>query len=329
MLCYNLIKLLFKGERKMKKIISILVAIVLVLALCAMPTSAASAKSEWKKMTGPGKLELNEQGVKCVFDEGLTFFKYTKQMVDCKNFSCTFIAERTEFSNAYFAVTLTASEGYTGTGCQGLFLLMRANNDNTLNIEGQILHTGYNVSKPKSKDIKVDTTKPITIYGKDNGNGTYTVTAEGGEGDYTFEIPENYMFTEDANGQSYLTIGGTMNEGDAARAMTLVSVNGIDMSGNKPEPESSSQSTTGGSSDNTTDGGDNNIIGGDSNIIGGDNTTTTTDGEVEEEASSNSALIIVIVVCGVLVLGAIAAVVIIIIKKKSATNEETQEETEE
>ena len=119
----------------MKKIITILLAVVLVFSLCAMPTSAASAKSEWKKMTGPGKLEFNEQGVKCVFDEGLTFFKYTKQMVDCKNFSCTFIAERTEFSNAYFAVTLTACEGYTGTGAQGLFLLMRTMDDNTLNVE--------------------------------------------------------------------------------------------------------------------------------------------------------------------------------------------------
>lgn len=316
----------------MKKIISVLVAIVIVFSLCAMPTSAATAKSEWKKMAGPGKMELNEQGVKCVFDVGLTFFKYTKQMIDVKNFTCTYIPHFNESSSAYFGVTLNTSQGYAGTGSQGLFLLMRIYEQGTVNVEGQILHQdpkSANLTDPKSTNIKVDTTKPLVLKGVDNGNGTYTVSFEGGTGEYTFEIPENFQFTEDANGQGYFTFGGTMNEGEEGdqRAMTVVSVNGIDLSGNQPEPESSSKPTSSGSDSTTDDGGI--ITGDDSDIIGADNTTT--DGE-EVEESSNSSLIIVIVVCGVLVLGAVAAVVVIAIKKKSAkkeTAEETVEKTEE
>ncbi len=318
----------------MKKIISVLVAVVLVFSLCAMPISAATDKSEWKKMSGPGKIELNEQGVKCVFDVGLTFFKYTKQMINVKNFTCTFIPHFNESSSAYFGITLNASKNYAGTGTQGLFLLIRVYQQGTVNVEGQILHqdpSSANLTDPKSTNIQVDTTKPLVLKGVDNGNGTYTVSFEGGTGEYTFEIPENFQFTEDANGEGYFSFGGTMNIGeeDDQRGMTVVSVNGIDLSGNQPEPESSSKPTSNGSDSATDDGSS--IIGGDSDIIGADNTTTDTDGNETEEAS-NSALIIVIVVCGVLVLGAVAAVVVIAIKKKSAakeTAEETVEKTEE
>ena len=318
----------------MKKIISVLVAVVLVFSLCAMPISAATDKSEWKKMSGPGKIELNEQGVKCVFDVGLTFFKYTKQMINVKNFTCTFIPHFNESSSAYFGITLNASKNYAGTGTQGLFLLIRVYQQGTVNVEGQILHqdpSSANLTDPKSTNIQVDTTKPLVIKGVDNGNGTYTVSFEGGTGEYTFEIPENFKFTEDANGEGYFSFGGTMNIGeeDDQRGMTVVSINGIDLSGNKPEPESSSKPTSSGSDSATDDGSS--VIGGDSDIIGADNTTTDTDGNETEEAS-NSALIIVIVVCGVLVLGAVAAVVVIAIKKKSAkkeTAEETVEKTEE
>ena len=323
----------------MKKIISVLVAVVLVFSLCAMPISAATDKSEWKKMSGPGKIELNEQGVKCVFDVGLTFFKYTKQMINVKNFTCTFIPHFNKSSSAYFGITLNASKNYAGTGSQGLFLLIRVYQQGTVNVEGQILHqdpSSANLTDPKSTNIQVDTTKPLVIKGVDNGNGTYTVSFEGGTGEYTFEIPENFQFTEDANGEGYFSFGGTMNVGeeDDQRGMTVVSINGIDLSGNKPEPESSSKQTTSNptssGSDTATDDGSS-IIGGDSDIIGADKTTTDTDSNETEEAS-NSTLIIVIIVCGVIVLGVVAAVVIILIKKKSAakeTAEETVEKTEE
>lgn len=315
----------------MKKIITILLAVVLVFSLCAMPTSAATSKSDWQKMTGPGKILLTEEGIKCQLEDGQTFFKYTKETFNVLDFTCTFIPHYTEKANSFFTVMLNGCKGYTGAGAQGLFLVMRIKEDGKVNMNGQILHTGYHLTEPKYKDLAVDTSKPLVLKGKDNGNGTYTVSFEGSPDEYTFDIPENYQFTKDLNGQGYFTFGGSLDEGDAPRAITVVSVNGVDFSGNKPEPESSSKPTSSstGSSDDTTDGG-NTIIGDDSNIIGGDNTTTTTDGEVEE-ASSNAPLLIVIIICGVLVLGAIAAVVVVLIKKKSTTveTEEVSEETAE
>lgn len=321
----------------MKKIITVLLVVVLMAVLCAVPSSAATAKNEWKKQTGPGKIELNEQGIKCNFDEGLTFFKYTKQTIDVKNFTCTFIPHFTEKSYAYFAITLTASKGYTGSGSNGLFLLLRVMQEGVVRVEGQILHMDYKLTDPKDTEINVDTTKPLVVKGVDNGNGTYTVSFEGGTGNYTFDIPENYQFTEDLNGQGYFTFGGTMDEGDAQRAMTVVSVNGIDFSGNKPEPSSTGSSNPTSSNVGTTDttDTDSSTDTTDSSITDADDdtTTSTTTGndDTATESNSNSTLIIVIIVCGVLVLAAATVFVIIVIKNKKSTelNEENSEETAE
>ena len=298
----------------MKRVITFFLVLALVLSLCAMPTFAATSKEDWKKQTGPAKIELTEEGLKCVYEEGLSFFKYTKEMIDIKNFKGKFIFHNSDTPGKIYTMTLTASKSYTGVGSTGLFLLFRVPREGVVNVEGQILHMDYYLTEPtRNKDIAVDTTKPIVVTGTDNGDGTYTVGFEGATDSYTFEIPENYQFTEDANGQGYFSVGGIIDE-NYEGAMTVVSINGIDFSGNKPEPESSSVPTT---SQDVIIGGN-----GEDVIIGAENNEENTEEQVEETSPN---LTLVIVICGVIILGVAAAITILVIKKKSATKEKTEE----
>lgn len=292
----------------MKKFACILLTLVLVAALVVMPSSAATNKSDWQKQNGPATIKLTEEGIRCTLDEGLSFYKYIKDPVDAKNFTCTFIPHYEEYHGSFFAITLTGTKSYAGPGSNGLFLLFTLKSENVLNVEGQILHVGYYLTgepPERNKDINIDTTKPITVKGLDNGDGTYTVSFEGSSDSYTFEIPENYQFTEDYNGECYFSFGGSCGT-DEKRAITVVSVNGIDFSGNKPEPESEP------SSDSSTD---------DDVLIGAD---------IEEESvekAPNGNAIIIIACCVVIVLS-VGALVLVFLKKKSAKKQETQEKTD-
>ena len=300
----------------MKKLLSFITVIAILLAFCVMPASATTEKKSWEKMTGPGTLSLNEEGVRVDLDEGLTFYKYTAEEVDVKDFTCKFKVSYENYVRSYFSITLMNGKAYSGK--TGLFILMRVKDDNTLDVEGQIINTGYYLTDPDSVDVSVNCKDVITMHGKDNGNGTYTISFDGANEVYTFEIPENYQFTEDLDGKGYLTVGGTVDEDAGKRAITVISYNDLDFSGNKETTDEVS-STDSTSSDIT-------VIGDNTNT--NTNTNTDTDTNTDSQSSSNTVVIVACVCGGVVVLAVAAIVVVVMKKKKTAAPEEEKAQDE-
>ncbi len=313
----------------MKKILTLVLAFVLLFTLCVMPASAAVSKGDFDKMAGAGKLTLDKTGARVDLEEGLTFYKYTAKAVNVKEFTCKFKISYNGYHRNYYSITLMNGKAYSGK--QGLFLLLRVEADNTLDVEGQIINTGFFLSDPKSAKVTVDCTKELVMKGKDNGNGTYTISFEGGTGEYTFNIPENYKFTEDLNGEGYLTFGGTLDEDQEPCALTVISYNDIDFTDNTP---TSTSSSSGGSSNNSSQEDENTIvIGGSSETesegesVADTNTNTDTDTKEENKETvadsqdEDSSLTVVIIICAcvaVLVVGGAVAAILIVKKKNAA-----------
>ncbi len=300
----------------MKKTVTVILALVLLLSLCVMPASAKTEKSEWDKMTGPGEISFSDEGVNITFSEGLTFYKYTKAPVNVKDFTCRFKVREENYLSAYYSITLMNGKAYGGK--QGLFLLLRIKDDNIMNVEGQIINTGLKLTDPDNVNITVDCTKEMVLKGKDNGDGTYTISFEGGVGEYTFNIPENFKFTEDLNGEGYLTIGGFSHDDGLSRTLTVISYNDVDFTGSKPK-ESDSSNGSGSADTSDSEGG----------IIIGDDTS---EGEISEDEQTDnqaedSSLTLVIIICAVIAVVVAGAVVVLLVLKKKQPSTETSEDT--
>ncbi len=330
----------------MKRIISILTALVILAALFAIPASAATSAKEWDRMTGAGKLDVDSKGVSIQLDEGLTFYKYTKATFDIKNFSMKYnMKMNTDYLGGYFSVTMSDKKAFSGS--TGLFLLFHMDGKYEFRLEGQILNRGYYLT-PRSRVIDVEFGTDTTMYGKDNGNGTYSITFEGNERDYTFEIPETYQFTEDLNGQGYISFGGSLGptqieyEGytPADYTFTVYEINGVTMELDPASVTSSSNtSNSSGNNSNITDSSSDPegtiVIGGDPDTSDEQEATNDTDTDTDAdtdtvvEEEGNNLLLIVIIICAVvIVLAAAAVVAIILIKKKKANAAADVEETE-
>ncbi len=316
----------------MKKILTLFLTFAMLFTFCVVPASAAVSKGDFDKMTGPGKLTLDESGARVDFEEGLTFYKYTAKAVNVKEFTCKFKLTYSDTIRNYFSITLMNGKGYSGK--QGLFLLFRIVDDNTLEVEGQIINTGFLLTDPRATNVSVNCKGEIVMKGKDNGNGTYTISFEGGTGEYTFNIPENYKFTEDLNGEGYLTFGGTTGGDNTPRAITIISYNDIDFTDNTP---TSASSSSGSSSNNSSQEDENTIIiGGSSETEGESDADTEVDTKVEDKAAvsdsenEGSILTVVIIICACVAVlgigGAVAAV--LIVKKKNAAGAENEAEAE-
>ena len=299
----------------MKRIIAIFAAIMLVTALLTVPASAAISPNNWEKMTGPGTIEVNSTGTTVTLDEGFTFYKYTESTFDIKNFSCKLKFEHTAQNFGQYFFTMSNKKAHSGS--TGLFLLFHIQDTNyEFMLEGQILNAGLYL-EPRSTVLPVDISEDVTMYGKDNGDGSYTVSFEGCEKNFTFHIPENYQFTEDLNGQAYISIGGNMSSsvveaGNTAK-FTVYEINGTSM---VLDPNAVTSSNNSSDSDGAI------IIGGGDTTSDVDtdtntNTNTNTDTATDNAASSSNTLLIVIIICAtVLVLVAVGVVVAIVVMKK-------------
>lgn len=315
----------------MKKIISILASLILVAALLVAPASATTVDSDWKNMTGPGTLKIGTDGTTCVLDEGLTLYKYTKATYNIKDFTCKFKISYNDPEFGFFAMTLNASSTFSGTGSRGLFLLFRTIDANTLKVEGQILHEGFLLT-PSYAEFGLDLSKELVMHGKDNGDGTYSITFDGSSVSYTFEIPENYMFTEDLNGEGYLSFGGRCRAKSLADG-TVYSMTVSDFNGTALVADPSATTSSPSSSDDNTSVVDSSV----SDTSSTDDKSSTdnavsknTDNTVDTAEESNTLTVVIVVCVVVLVLAAAAAVVVILVmKKKKAVAEEVAEDASE
>ena len=112
----------------------------------------------------------------------------------------------------------------------------------SLRIEGQILNTGY-LLHPTFVEVDVPTTEPITMHGKVVDNNYYEISFDNCKQTYKFEIPANYQFHKDLDGEGYFGFGATVDsEGERAK-ITVTDVNGIEMKGTE-EIESTQSDTT-------------------------------------------------------------------------------------
>ena len=321
----------------MKKILSVFVALVLVFALCAMPASAETKTSEWKKGTGPATKEITANGTVVKLEQGVSLWYYQNQ-IDITDFEVVLKLNAPEYREwGWFAMTIGGTGKYTGgQGCQN-FLVLIPRGENNLCINPQVLHSGQGGIVPQSTTTYDDiANEDLKLHFKKVNDSTYSVEINDHQ---TFEylIPENFDWTSDLNGKGCLGFGGCINPGEenefeeGAVNIVVKSINGVAMTGTEDKTPSTSGGTTGG----TTGGSDTTIdpeTGIDTGIIGGGDTTDTTTEDAAEESGDNTLLIVVIICGAVLLLAAIAAVIVIVLvksKKAAAPVEEATEEAEE
>ena len=241
---------------KLKKLFLTAISVIVLTAAFVMPSSAFTRQSEWLQMTGGASFAATEQGAVVKNSDALSLWQYTKNTIDLNNFSATFTLEQKDYwvdmtSGYYHAITLTNKKGMSG---YGLFLLMEPMNESTLRLEGQILNHGLLLS-PTYVIFDVDTTQPITIRGTMTDNEHYKLTIDGdSRNEYLFEIPTNYPFHTDLDGQAYFAIGNATNGSDEVMT-TAISLCEYDFTGVDPdaseEPEEPVSSAPG-----TSEGGD-------------------------------------------------------------------------
>ena len=122
----------------MKKILAVFVALVLVFALCAMPASAETKASEWKKGTGPVGIDFSDEGTKILIDEGVNLYYY-QNLVNVKDFTVKFKVNAPDYSDhgCYVALTIGGNGKYTGAQGAQNFIVMWIRDDH-LCIDPQI-----------------------------------------------------------------------------------------------------------------------------------------------------------------------------------------------
>ena len=161
----------------MKRILLLfLTSSLLIFAFC-MASFASTEVSDWQKMCGASTLNITPQGTRVTLCEGLSFYKYQKAPVSLHEFSCTMRLFGFEAINGYYAITLTDAIPYANNS-SGLFLLMHPQGRNAIRLEGQILHRGVHVT-PATAVLSVDLSTPLTLRGRLNSNGTYSLSFDG------------------------------------------------------------------------------------------------------------------------------------------------------
>lgn len=301
----------------MKKILSLLIALVLAVSCFMLPTSALAVKADWTLATGPATLEMTEEGPTLSCTEGRSFAINQADMIDLNNFECTFTIGRDDdsFTNSA-AITLNMSRSHAGNNSGAPFLLLYFEDRYTLKMEGQILHTGL-LLHPTYAYFSVDTTKPITIRGKVVDSTHYSLTVDGDtKSHYTFEIPTNYPFHQQLDGKAFFgfSICGASewNEDLPTRYMTIKSVNGKDYTG---LPEEAKKPAADDITENNTDG--TGTIGADNNAIN----NGTNNGNVAADSNLVLVLIIVVGVMFVIVIAVVVFFIIYVMKQKKKEEE--------
>lgn len=222
----------------MKRILSIAAALLLVLLL-TLSAAAATTEKEWTRMTGPAEISLSDAGITCTATEGVSFYKYTKDVVDVRDFTCRFTLEQENYWDGhdggshqyYYSILLTNKAAHSGS--QGLFLLLFPTSGRSLRIEGQILNTGYLLS-PSYVEFDVDTTAELVMHGKVVDDEHYEITFDNCKQAYKFEIPVNYQFHTDLDGDGYFAFGASVSTEGEKAAITVSKVNDLDFTGSQP-----------------------------------------------------------------------------------------------
>lgn len=231
----------------MKKLLSIFIASILLLSVMCLSVSAETNTKEWTRLTGSASIDINSEGTTVTGAEGVSFYKYTKSKVDITDFSCTFTLEQENYWDGhdgdhryYYSVILTNKAAHSGS--QGLFLLLFPTSGSSLRVEGQILNTGFLLS-PTYIEFDVPVSEPITMHGKVVDGNYYEISFDNSKQTYKFEIPVNYQFHTDLDGEGYFGFGATIHsEGETAK-MTVTDVNGIEMKNNEAPQASEEQKT--------------------------------------------------------------------------------------
>lgn len=231
----------------MKKILSIFITAIVLLSVMCLSVSAETNTKEWTRLTGSASLDINSEGTTVTGAEGVSFYKYTKSKVDITDFTCTFTLEQENYWDGhdgahryYYSVLLTNKAAHSGS--QGLFLLLFPTSGSSLRVEGQILNTGFLLS-PTFVEFDVPVSEPITMHGKVVDEDYYEISFDNSKQTYKFEIPVNYQFHKDLDGEGYFGFGATINtEGETAK-MTVTEVNGIEMKNTKAPQISEEQKT--------------------------------------------------------------------------------------
>lgn len=231
----------------MKKILSIFITAIVLLSVMCLSVSAETNTKEWTRLTGSASLDINSEGTTVTGAEGVSFYKYTKSKVDITDFTCTFTLEQENYWDGhdgshryYYSVILTNKAAHSGS--QGLFLLLFPTSGSSLRIEGQILNTGFLLS-PTFVEFDVPVMEPITMHGKVVDGNYYEISFDNSKQTYKFEIPVNYQFHTDLDGEGYFGFGATIHsEGETAK-MTVTEVNGIEMKNTQAPQVSEEQKT--------------------------------------------------------------------------------------
>lgn len=231
----------------MKKILSIFITAIVLLSVMCLSVSAETNTKEWTRLTGSASLDINSEGTTVTGAEGVSFYKYTKSKVDITDFTCTFTLEQENYWDGhdgahryYYSVLLTNKAAHSGS--QGLFLLLFPTSGSSLRVEGQILNTGFLLS-PTFVEFDVPVSEPITMHGKVVDGDYYEISFDNSKQTYKFEIPVNYQFHKDLDGEGYFGFGATINtEGETAK-MTVTEVNGIEMKNTQAPQVSEEQKT--------------------------------------------------------------------------------------
>lgn len=231
----------------MKKILSIFITAIVLLSVMCLSVSAETNTKEWTRLTGSASLDINSEGTTVTGAEGVSFYKYTKSKVDITDFTCTFTLEQENYWDGhdgshryYYSVILTNKAAHSGS--QGLFLLLFPTSGSSLRIEGQILNTGFLLS-PTFVEFDVPVMEPITMHGKVVDGNYYEISFDNSKQTYKFEIPVNYQFHKDLDGEGYFGFGATIHsEGETAK-MTVTEVNGIEMKNTEAPQVSEEQKT--------------------------------------------------------------------------------------
>lgn len=297
----------------MKKALAILISMILLGATLVLGVSAETTEKEWSRLTGPAEFSVSKDGVSLSAEEGLTFYKYTKDKVNITDFSCTFTLEQDNWWDGhdgihgyYYSIILTNKAAHSGS--QGLFLLLFPTSGHSMRVEGQILNTGFLLS-PSYVELDVDTMGPITMHGKVVGGDYYEISFDNCKDTYKFEIPVNYQFHKDLDGEGYFGFGTNVSGDDENIKMTVQKVNGLEMVGTQEEKPVSSQAETTSPSDNqvTSNAASNGVAAQQSG------TSTQQGGVTADSGTISTMFIIMIVTVAVLFLVVVAGFVIIAI----------------
>ena len=191
----------------MRRILLLFFIFCLLISAFCVYGSASTEHDDWQKMCGAATLRVSSEGTRIVLDEGLTFYKYQKNTVSLDEFRCVIRLRGFETLNGYYAITLTDGLSYEN---RGLFLLMYPEGPDALRLEGQILHRGSHVT-PATAVLSADLSQPLTLRGRLEPSGAYSLSFDDFETAYTLTPPTDEDFLTSLGGEAYFSFGGCIN----------------------------------------------------------------------------------------------------------------------